>query len=258
MHNGGTVGKPKAGVIFDGTFDGFLTIVHSFYYQKLCPAAIADESSFQQELGLTYTQVTTDHGKAATVAEGFRQKCGPDCFQTLYAGFLHRESDRLMDLFSYVIAGFKLGPSIDQKLTWPFVLKTHYYAGNTLREAHLFKGFLRFKNTTSGVFYAELEPENHILPLIADHFTDRLMNERWIIYDKKRKLAAVYDTQQWAIYDAPAGAMAAVSQDEDQFQALWTAFYEAIAIQERKSDKRQKQMLPLRYRKHMTEFKSTR
>ena len=40
----------------------------------------------------------------------------------------------------------------------------------------------------------------------------------------------------------------------DGYRDLWKTFYQAIAIEERKNPKLQRNMMPLRYREYMTEF----
>ncbi|MDR2902989.1 MAG: TIGR03915 family putative DNA repair protein [Clostridiales bacterium] len=249
--------RRTVGLTIDGSFEAFLCVIHAFYYEKIMPAHIVDEALYQPTLGTAYLHIKTDPEKAAAVTEGIRKKISADCLQYLYCAFLNKDEQRYMDLFHYVVAGFKTGRAIDRYEQWQSVLNTHKYARNTLNEAHFFKEFIRFKKTVSGVFYARVEPENHVLPLIADHFASRMIDERFMIHDVRRRLAVVYDTAEWAIFDIPANAETVVTLagDETDFQDLWITFFNAVAVEERISKKRQRNILPLRYRKNMTEFK---
>lgn len=247
--------RRNIGIVFDGSFEGFLCIIHDFYYKKIIPAEIVCEKGFQQSLGINYQNTFTDYENALVVSEGIRKKISQDCFNTLYCGFSNKDENRFMDLFNYAIAGFKIGKDIDRYEQWDFVLQAHKHARNTLNEAHFFKEFIRFRETKDGVLYSRIDPENNVLPFIADHFASRLIDEKWIIHDANKGMAVVYDSKEWAVYDTPANATVEISGDEENFQNLWIAFFNAISIKERESNKRQRNMLPLRYRKNMLEFK---
>jgi probable DNA metabolism protein len=93
-----------------------------------------------------------------------------------------------------------------------------------------------------------------VLPILANHFADRLSSQQWVLHDARRKLAAIYDGKEVAFFPAPKKAGHAFGKDEEQFRGLWRAFFEAIAVEGRKNPKLQANMIPLRYRGHMTEF----
>ena len=61
------------------------------------------------------------------------------------------------------------------------------------RQAHKWKGFLRFKEMQNHIFYAEFTADNNILGILANHFKKRLPKERWIIKDEKRDILCLYD-----------------------------------------------------------------
>ena len=43
------------------------------------------------------------------------------------------------------------------------------------------------------------------------------------------------------------------SEEEKEYQALWQKYFDYIAIKERKNSNCQRNFMPLRYRKHLTE-----
>lgn len=45
-----------------------------------------------------------------------------------------------------------------------------------------------------------------------------------------------------------------LSEQQEEYVDLWKTFFDKIVIKERINKKLQTNMLPLRYRKHMTEF----
>lgn len=57
------------------------------------------------------------------------------------------------------------------------------------------KAYVRFKLTKDQLYYAFVEPDHNVLPLIAGHFKGRYAGQRWLIYDVKRKYGIYYDLQ---------------------------------------------------------------
>src|SRR5699024_10345211 len=61
------------------------------------------------------------------------------------------------------------------------------------REKHRMEAFVRFKKTAEGIFFAVIDPDFNVLPLIAPHFKGRYADQRWLIYDEKRRYGLFYD-----------------------------------------------------------------
>ena len=49
------------------------------------------------------------------------------------------------------------------------------------RESHSFLEFVRFEELANSVLVSRIEPKSNIIPLISEHFADRLHCENWII-----------------------------------------------------------------------------
>ena len=242
-------------VLFDGSFDGFLSVIHAHYYEKLNPAYISERSSFQQTVDSSYVTVETDYIKSEKVFDALHLKISPSSASTAYYAFLHFDDHRFINIYKYILLGFSAGEAVDQYMKYDYVLyvqKASKYVG---REAHLLCGFCRFSETKHGVLYARIGPNNNVLALLANHFADRLMNEQWIIHDEKRNIAAVYDGSEFVISPVPDSVNAPDSETEASYKNLWHTFYNTIAIENRVNPKLQRNNLPLRYRKYMTEFK---
>jgi probable DNA metabolism protein len=93
-----------------------------------------------------------------------------------------------------------------------------------------------------------------VLGLLAEHFRERFMNHAWVIHDKRRGLAAIYDGNEYIIESAPKEAGVDFTDEEGLVQELWKSFYTTIGIKERRNDKLRRQLLPLYFRGNMTEF----
>ena len=249
--------RRSAAVSFDGTFEGFLCIVHAYYYEGISPTEIFPESTATHQPTLETPDefhITTDLTRACKVHDAIGEKISAEAFDYINLAFLSNDTGKYMSIFQYILLGFKIGHRVDDHLQQDYVLETHKLARNVGGEAHLLTGFCRFAETTSGVYYCKISPKNHTLPILAEHFRDRMSTQPWIIHDKKRSLAAIYDGKEYIITPVPRDAAVENSDNEAFVQDLWKTFFNALAIKERKNLKLQRNNLPLHFRKFMTEF----
>jgi probable DNA metabolism protein len=241
-------------VTFDGSFDGFLCVVYDYYYNKINPIIIQHQQQAQLTLeGETY-EVITDNKKTTRVLNGLKEKISIESAYKVYYAFLSGEDDKYMPIFRYVQLGFKVGHMVDSHLQEECVRRVHKLSRHVGREAHLLYGFCRFSEADNGVFYCQVTPKNDVLALLANHFSQRFMNQAWVIHDKSRNQAAIYDGNSYIITFVPQNATVNYAEGETETQKLWAAFFKTLAIEARKNPKLQRQLLPLYFRKNMTEF----
>jgi len=240
--------------LFDGSLDGFLSVVYSNYYDKNNYMYVFEDAVYQQQLDAGYVYVPTDTARSVKVMDAVGIRISAEAQSNVCSACLAGDEDRFTELLYYIRLGFKIGASLDNHLEDPHVLKVHQLVQYVFHEAHLLTGFCRFKETKSGVYYASVSPVNNVLPILAEHFRERLMNQPWVLHDKARGIAAVYDCRDYVIERVPVNANVDCSQDEAFFQALWRAFFDTIAIKERLNKNLQRNLIPLHFRKHVTEF----
>ncbi len=257
MHNRGVLEQDGVNVTFDGSFEGLLNVVYAHYYEKLNPAYIYEESRCQQTLGCEYVHIETDYDRAARVFSAINKKISNDAADSVFMAFLTEDiaERKFMSIFKYIILGFKLGQDVFRYELLDFIVHVHNLARKSGREAHLLKGFCRFSETESGIYYSDISPVNNVLPILAEHFQDRLKNQPWVIHDVKRELAAIYNCEYYQIEHAPKNVRVILSDKEADYQRLWRGFHSTIAVEGRVNKKLQRQMLPYRFRDHITEFK---
>ena len=240
--------------IFDGSLDGFLSVIYSNYYDKRHYDSAYEDNVFQQRLDADYLYVPTDYTQSVKVMDAIGRRISQDAQSYLCHCCMSDDEGRFTALLHYIRLGFQTGAQVDSHLQNPHVLKVHKLAGYVRHEAHLLSGFCRFVETKSGVYYASISPVNNVLPILAEHFRDRLMNQPWVIHDTSRGIAAVYDANEYVIEPVNTNANVDCSKDEALFQGLWRAFFDNIAIKERKNKNLQRSLIPLHFRKHITEF----
>ena len=136
-------------------------------------------------------------------------------------------------------------------LSNPYVHRLFTLSRATANEAHHLLGFLRFSELENGVLFSTIHPKNNALPILAEHFTDRLPQENFMIYDENRQLAAVHAAgKNFMLVDASGidqDLLKRTSEKESAYQKLWLAFFDQIAIQARINPKLQAQNIPKRF-----------
>ena len=118
--------------------------------------------------------------------------------------------------------------------------------------------FLRFQEMENGVLFSRIGPKSDVLAFLMPHFADRLPIENFLIYDEKRNLFGIHPAnRQWYLLrgeEADTPLRLKYSEEELRYQELFRQFCKTITIKERKNEKLQKGMLPLRFREYMVEF----
>jgi len=139
------------------------------------------------------------------------------------------------------------------------VLKTAY---KVQHEIHRLTGLLRFSPDTSGVYVARCSPDYCILPALAEHFTLRFGETPWTIIDEKRGLCLSREKGREArlgrirngfLSDSPASP--APRAPLDPWEDLWRLYHRSVNIEAKKNLKLQRQFMPERYQKYLTELK---
>ena len=176
----------------------------------------------------------------------------------LYRASLHKSPERGNWIFKFIALGLTAGRKVLGMLQNPAVyeiFQMNRYVGN---EAHFLVEFLRFERLKSGIYYGKVGPESQVLELVAVHFADRFPDMDWMIYDEKHKAAAFHaSTGHWVIRENVEKEAVEKWKGEgnsDVYVNMWKTFFHTIAIEERTNPRCQRTMLPLRYRKYMTEF----
>lgn len=239
---------------YDGSFDGLLTAIYESYYRKEKPGEIQPEENLQPNMLFRYVHIETDFEKSQRVYNSIREKISEEALDNVYHVFLaDREYKRSTIIYNYLKLGWKTGKSIDLHLADDRVLKVLKIKQRVELEVHRMMGFVRFSLMAGNIYYAVIEPDNNILPLIAPHFAERLRDQNWIIHDKARGLAALYNTRNWLIVDASPSKIPDIDTGEKLYRDLWKEFYNSVTIKERYNLSLHKRLLPVRYWPNLTE-----
>lgn len=253
--------------IYDKTFEGLLTAVFDAYFRKTFPDALLSEG---EPLPLFYDEVltvVTDEEKAGRVWRGLQKKLSVSALSCLTQSWLSELPEVGMILFRYIRKAIDAPTSIEVNFGDPDVLELAKIWKRVDWERLRLLQFVRFQKAADGTFFAAYEPQYNALPLVIEHFKDRFADQKWLLYDMKRRYGYYYDLQTVTevTFDDDhieshllTGMLNESLMDEDEklFQQLWKTYFNSIAIKERLNPRKHKQDMPVRYWKYLTEKQS--
>lgn len=238
--------------IYDGTFEGFLSTVFDAYTAKTNPMNIvSSRNEMQVTLNSDYHYVETSDEKADRLMAGL---CKIGISDKIIKSFLSWTPNREMTIFRYIVMGFKDMVYLTHKLDDDIIRKVTDMCTHTEREKMKWKGFLRFSVMDNNVYYAEMSPKNNVLTLIMPHFGRRFNTKPFLIHDMTYKQVGLYDTREWYLMPSDGLTVPQLHTDEAKYRYLWKLFYDTTAMEGRLNHKRRRQVMPERYRKHITEL----
>lgn len=239
-------------------FDDMMTCIYEAWASRLghSNVRLTTEPVGNLELFCEYRHIDPDFAKAQSVTRSIRQKISLKAYSMVYRAAMSAQEGKLDAIFRFLIAGFHYGPSVLNYLQEPVVMQIFELNRRVANEAHFFVEFIRFANMPGNILVSHIEPKSNVLTLVAPHFADRLPSENWMIIDDTRMTAIVHPANEdYYLTMLSAEEMDRLSEKtDDPFIDLWKGFFENIGIQARKNPKCQRNMLPLWYRKNMTEF----
>lgn len=203
-----------------------------------------------------YIKVETDKLLSEKVASSILRKLSFEVYMNVYYACLSDDEDKASYIYHFLQKAFKFNGNIMNKLHDNDVNRIYRLRRAVGNEAGRYREFIRFEELENGVLAGRIEPKYNIIPLITDHFADRMHNEHWIILDTKRSISAVHVAYKgYAFTDQITEAnllnFSGLSKKEADFQALWKRFFDTIAIEERINPNLQRNLMPLRFRKYM-------
>ncbi len=237
---------------YDGSFDGLMCCVFESFLRKESPSEIYAEEPDQIAFS-EIRYIETSQIRSERVMKGIKKKISADSLLFIKQAFLTCAPDKDKLILDYIRKGFAYGKRIVNMLADDTVNSLNRAVYHCTHEAHLLKGFIRFSDS-EGFLAAVISPKNRVIPLIADHFIDRLGGENFFIYDKVHRMAFVHCDGRSEILENVELELPAVSEREKYFRDMWRDFYDAIEITERRNPRCRMNNMPKRFWENMTEM----
>jgi probable DNA metabolism protein len=247
-------------LIYDGTFEGLLTAIFEIYAHKLSKVSLQRKNNGEHVMFENVQEITTDEARAGRVLKGLRLKLSGSALQRLYIAHLAEIDKEENTIAGYIKYVFDSEKNVEDDYGNKYVLRVSEIVSMMRREKHRMEAFIRFKKLKDGCFYASIEPDFNVLPLLIRHFKSRYADQKWIIYDIKRKYGLYYDlhdtqfiTLDFSEENDGGDVISAYYEDEGIYQHLWKNYYSSANIVSRKNTKLHLRHIPKRYWKHLTE-----
>ena len=233
----------------NGSEDAFYTAVF-FAFQQ--PDSLIYSATIQLPIGAETIYISLDQEKSARVKS--KLKCyAPRAISDVSLLMKRDNPEKENVALSYIRLIIEKKSDVRDMLSAPAVITTMSEIKKVTLEAHRFTGFIRFSESSNGIFYAPFCPDNNILDLILPHFLRRLKNQPFIIHDTKRNIAALYNTKDCIITSTAEKVTIDLSEKETAFTKLWCEYYNSVNIAERPHEKQMKGYMPVRYWKYLPE-----
>ena len=246
---------------YDGTYEGLMTAIFDCYERKLNPSCITSASHFQPGMFDSTQHIVTDVKKAERVLKGLRKKLTPKGFKGLYLAF-HSELPNIeMTIYHFTKITITHKINIERDFRQAPVLRIRQVTKMMSREIHRMHAFVRFQKTSDDIYAATIAPDFNVIPFIGDHFKKRYADQQWLIYDTQRDYGLYYDLEtmqfiklnnsDWAGRKQIKASV--LKEGEQEFKRLWSQYFKATSIKERKNMKLHLQHVPKRYWRYLPE-----
>lgn len=250
--------------LFDGTYPGFLSCVFESFERKEFDVIPITQEDHQVDLFAGSRKIATDHRKALRVQNGLQQCIGQTEAQDFYRAFLSEDRKAWQASFFILYHIFTGCKDIRQHFGNDHVLYFSQILKKVSRERHRMKAFIRFSKSADGLFFALVEPDFNVLPLISGFFRKRYADMPWLIYDTKRAYGILFDMHQVQEVQLTReethgitvpNVTIAIDEREALFQRLWKQYYTSTNIEARKNLKLHLRHVPRRYWRYLVEKK---
>ena len=136
----------------------------------------------------------------------------------------------------------------------PDVQAVQEAAYKTWHETHRLMGLLRFSPDEDGVFIAHCEPDHFILPALGPHFRDRFCDTPWAIIDSQRRHCLRCESGLFNFFCIDENPVSLGALQNGKWENLWRHYHKTINNDSRNNPGLQRQFMPKRYWKYLTEM----
>jgi len=251
-------------LVYDGTFEGYLTVVFECYSRKLEPMNIASEKNLQETMFVEKEFIHTNVAHSDRVWKGLQQKLSAELNQLPYSAWLSNETGIEMALLHFIRMAFASPVPIESNFGDMDVLMVRKAARRVMKEAMRMLQFIRFQQTLDDIYFSAISPDYDVMPMTLKHLKERFADQLWVVYDLKRDYGFFYNretieeiTLNEKSFNTKNGEVPLnmLQEDEAFYQTAWKGYCKNITIRERLNLKLQKQHMPKRYWKFLPEKK---
>lgn len=251
--------------IFDGTYFGLLTCVFDAFASKDKGVRVVVDLQYMPDMFSQSRKIATDIEKANRILKGLTKHLSTTEAREFYRAYLSENAAVFQVIFDLIVRGFSADFSILQDYGNKDVMLLSHSLRQVGREHHRMKAFIRFQKSNDGLYFAMIDPDFNVLPLLSSFFKNRYTDQRWMIYDVKRNYGLHYDLKVVAEVQLLESERESLVKTENtielddtelKYQRLWKHYFKSTNIEARKNMKLHIQHVPKRYWKYLIEKQS--
>ena len=178
----------KKTLIYDGTFDGLLTAVYKIFEEQLKDVEIVKPKHYQPNIFMDSEEISTDSKKAKLVWHGLQLKVSKSTAYRLYTCFLSEIKGVENVLLRFILFAYCSESFSHTDYSNRDVLRVIQVSKMVFRERDRMEAIVKFQLTKDGIYFATIEPDFNVLPLLLKHFENKYPDRQWMILDKKRRM----------------------------------------------------------------------
>lgn len=249
-------------LLYDGSFEGLLTAIFEIWEYRFSDAEIISKGNYLQEDIFAQThEVFTSAEKSERVLKLLESNLGKKgVTQLLWVYFSEIPTLERLILSAVRQSVARPGENILQNFGNADIMEIAKTVKSVSRERHRMTAFVRFEKLADSSFFAKIEPDFNVLPLVADHFKNRYRDQAWMIFDLKRGYGIYWDlnalhyfTPEDSQFSAFRESSSLHHSEEKAYQKMWQRYFVKTGIEARKNMKLHIQWMPKRYWKYLTE-----
>ncbi|MCM4153048.1 DUF4130 domain-containing protein [Arenibacter sp. N53] len=183
--------NPKI-LIYDGSFNGFLTTVFKIFEEKIEVTNIQRNTENQKGLFSEAITVFTQMDKARRVWNSIQKKSNA-AIKSIYFAFLSESKGIELLLYQYIRSMYANSNDDPIEDMAEIILKIQQHSRMVAREKHRIEAIANFKISQDQVYFSSVSPGFDVLPLISKYFRSKFHGQEFMVYDQKRKYAIYYN-----------------------------------------------------------------
>lgn len=248
--------------LYDNTLDGFFSLLYHLYKNELTFDKIISKKRYSPELFDENKFIETNVDNSEIIAKRL-EKVSPYTLKTVIESFFSEIENIETNLYYYIKDTLISKKNIDGNLSENYIRVCNEASKSIKNEVQKYLGLIRFSKLKDDTFYAPIEPVHNVVPLVISHFKRRLADQKFVIHDVNRKIAAIYDLKTANIVQLEPEKDLIEDRNQNKYlhseeliyQNLWVTFYRSVNIEERKNPRCQMSFMPKRYWKYLPEKK---
>lgn len=239
--------------LYDGTYYGLMSLLAQLLKQKeIAVEDIISIKCYKPSFIYEFDYIKTDYERAKKLIQFINQRFGNKIYKKIYNCYLSEWEKREINIFEYLKLLLLYGKKIIYDYSKDCVVFIEKSSQRVMREYNKLLGLLRFAEGEDGFYYCKFEADTDVLYYLANFFKKRFSNQKFIIFDAKRKKACFHSNGYLKILSVN-NLNINMTKNEIQYQKMWKGYFKALTIKERQNLKLQKQNMPKKYWKYLIE-----